>query len=343
MKCPVCKYEYDGNISTCPQCSFPELGRTFVSTADADEWMNTTVNSCRKVWNKALSIQVSSNATLDDELETYIPYEEYCSRLQRNPHDYKARSWLVDYLTQIIVYRNNYPVENRTALINEAVKHINFFLANAEVGSDYRLRYTATAYRTCLAEVYLSEWDLASALGCYFNYLSSSVFSQSIADIGDEDAIIMYESEMYYVLHNCAAICGIVGSYSLRDKLDNLCKRVAEIEYQFEDDKNYCTLYFRGIKRRILSPENGEDLNNHLSSDGNVLKECTYDTCCHNNTLFSAELDSVPWVGHDVELKDFHEYYQLFSVTPLKEKDFIWEQRNTVERYAKQILAMFKH
>lgn len=59
MKCPVCRYEYTENIAICPRCSFPELGRTFVSTADADEWMSTTVNSCREVWNKALRLQVS--------------------------------------------------------------------------------------------------------------------------------------------------------------------------------------------------------------------------------------------------------------------------------------------
>lgn len=342
MRCPVCRYEYTENIAICPRCSFPELGRTFVSTADADEWMSTTVNSCREVWNKALRLQVSQPPSLDDELESYIPYEEYRNRLQRNPHDYKARSWLVDYLTQIIVYRNNYPVENRNALINEAVKHINFFFVNAEVGNDYRLRYTATAYRTVLAEVYLSEWDLVSALGSYYNYLSSSVFAQSISDIGDEDAVIVYDSDIYYVLHNCAVICKLVGSTLLNKKFDVLCKQAQEIEYQFEDDKEYNTLYFRGIKRCILSPENSKDLNDHLSSDGNVLKECTYDTCCHNNTLFSAELDSVSWVGHDVEIEDFNGYYQLSSVTPLKEKDYIWEQRKAVELYANQILSLFK-
>ena len=156
MKCPVCKQEVLDNQSFCPWCNFPELGRTFVSTADADEWMNTTVNSCREVWNKALSLRGSSSPTLSDELENYIVYEEYYNRLQRYPHDYIARSWLVDYLSQIAIYRNNYPVENRNALISEAIKHINFFFANAEVGKDYRLRYTATAYRTVLAEIYLN-------------------------------------------------------------------------------------------------------------------------------------------------------------------------------------------
>lgn len=342
MKCPVCKYEYVGNINTCPRCSFPELGRTFVSTADADEWLNTTVYSCRKIWNKALSLQMSSGSTLGEELEAYIPYEEYCSRLQRYPHDYKSRSWLVDYLTQIIVYRNNYPVKNRTALINEAVKHINFFSANAEAGNEYRLRYTATAYRTVLAEVYLSEWDLVSALGCYYNYLSSSVFSQSISDIGDEDAVILYDSDIYFVLHNCAVICKLVGSTLLNKKFDVLCKKAQEIEYQFEDDKEYNTLYFRGIKRCVLSPENGEDLDDHLSTDGNVSKECTYDSCCHHNNVFSSELDSVPWVGHDVEVKALNEYYQLSSVTTLKEKEYVWGQRKAVEPYANQILSLFK-
>lgn len=341
MKCPVCKQEVLDNKSFCPWCNFPELGRTFVSTADADEWMNTTVNSCREIWNKALSLRDSSSPTLSDELENYIIYEEYYNRLQRYPHDYKARSWLVDYLSQIAVYRNNYPVENRNALISEISKHINFFFANAEVGNDYKLKYTAIAYCTVLAEIYMSEWDLASALGCYYNYLSSSVFSQSIADIGDKDAIIMYEGEMYLVLHNCAVICGLVGSYLLRDKFDSLCKIVDEISYKYEDDKSYTTLYFRGIKRCILSSENTKDFNEYLNAEGHTAKECTFDTCCHNYNIFSAELSSVPWAGNSIDIKDFHEYYQFDSVTPLKEKDYIWEQKNNVEFYAKKILSLF--
>lgn len=54
MKCPVCKYEYVGNISTCPQCRFPELGRTFVSTADAEYWTNTVVREYRIKWMDSL-------------------------------------------------------------------------------------------------------------------------------------------------------------------------------------------------------------------------------------------------------------------------------------------------
>lgn len=343
MKCPVCKQEVFDNQSFCPWCNFPEVGRTFVSTADADEWMNTTVAACREVWKKALSIRVPSAPALDDELEKYITYKDYCKCLERNPHDYKTRSWLVDYLTQIIVYRNNYPVESRQSLVSEAIKHINFFFANAEAGNDTRLRYTATAYRTVLAEVYLSEWDLVSAFGCYYNYLSSSVFAQSIAELGDEDAVIMYDSDMYYALHNCAVICKLTGNTALKKKLDALCKKVQEIDYQFEEDKDYNTLYFRGIKRRILSTNNGSDLNTYLSTGGNVKNECTYDACYYNNRVFSAELDNVPWVGHDVEVTIYDGYYQLSSVTLFEEKDRILKQRAAVESYANQLLALFRH
>lgn len=340
MKCPVCHHEYDDNNSICPKCNFPEVGRMFVNKEDAIEWIEKTVKPCKKVWNKSVSIATDNKNRLEDELEKYIQYKEFDSCLKRHPHDYKTRSWMIDYLSQIVVYRNNYPVDNRNELINETIKHINFFLVNGANCDNYRMNFTATAYKTVLAEIYLSEWDLISAMGCYYDYLKSKVFEDSILDIKNGESMALYNDDIYMVLHNCAVICRLLGNTFMMDKFDMLCSRVAEIEYNFEADKEYQSLYFRGIKRYIWSEENGEALNEHLKA-GNSLDTCTYEKCCHHETIFSAELDTVDWVGHSINVKQISNYHVLETITNLENKEFIMEQRNGVTEYARRVLNLF--
>lgn len=54
MKCPVCKTEYSLGISSCPNCGFSDLQRTFVSVADAEYWTNTVVREYRIMWMDSL-------------------------------------------------------------------------------------------------------------------------------------------------------------------------------------------------------------------------------------------------------------------------------------------------
>lgn len=53
-KCPVCKTEYTAGSSICHNCNFADLGRTFVSIADAEYWASTVVREYRTKWMDSL-------------------------------------------------------------------------------------------------------------------------------------------------------------------------------------------------------------------------------------------------------------------------------------------------
>ncbi len=71
-KCPVCKSEQQDTISTCTVCGFNQLNRVFVSEADAEQWVNSVVLTCRFVWTHAQSRLESALEEVEKYRTLYI-------------------------------------------------------------------------------------------------------------------------------------------------------------------------------------------------------------------------------------------------------------------------------
>ena len=77
MKCPVCKTEaFDRTI--CPECGFDMLIPTFISQADAEEWMHTVVEPYRhQYWSLLSDFEIVEKTVVQytgKETNVVIPY-----------------------------------------------------------------------------------------------------------------------------------------------------------------------------------------------------------------------------------------------------------------------------
>lgn len=114
-KCPVCKSEQQDTISTCTVCGFNQLNRIFVSEADAAQWINSVVLTCRSVW-------VHTQSQLESALEEAEKYRAlYIEKLQENIDLLEEHKTLLELQAAYFADNTNRPLsESVEAFLAEA-------------------------------------------------------------------------------------------------------------------------------------------------------------------------------------------------------------------------------
>lgn len=342
-KCPVCKSEYSNGIQTCSNCGFTELGVSFLNPEDAADWAKHVVAPCKAVWTKTHSGASQSTLSLSLQLNGYFDYSGMIEQLTLTPQDYVVRSRLIDYLHQIYVYRFNYPVSDRKALLNEIIFHMSCIDAFAATTKDRQLLKLALANTLMKAELHLANGEWLLAMTYYAKYLSDPEFEKDILEFKtDENPLLVQDDQYFFVLYNCKLICKAVKLPAMSNKFDALCRQVASIHYDFADH-TVDLLKFCGVRFNIQSPHSSDSFNEHLRTPGNFIQQCTFEHCYQKTDygdIYHSPMQGV-WTGHECELYINTYSCAIQGVSDSIDMQLLEKQKHGIYSMGERILRIF--